>query len=148
MLMKTNFLSRKQIELLLIALIASVCLFGLLVAVASLSLNCIPRQTQSPIVPTYPNSTLVYNEMTTNTSISGGYEAKYSTKSTREKILAFYADKAFCGDPTVSDTCKGKAYPFGTYYVLIDEETDITYFRIQVAWNKCAIDIDHPSVEN
>ena len=127
-------LLKERWRALLLAVIVFTCTFGLVSNAINWHQECIARNTSSPIVPIYPNSTITdFTDYGARNERWGGYYFLLETEDSVDDVIAFYSPVAGCSE----DRCMGPSDPFGVYYVVILETQDLTRFRLEVEWDKC-----------
>jgi hypothetical protein len=106
---------------------------------AQLRTDCNARNTTIPIVPIYPESTLIE---IVDYSIPGRGEIWYTYRAqeTPENIAAYYRATATCSSGLRNNRllCWGQAEPFGNYDIFIDYGNGVlTTYLITIVWDKC-----------
>lgn len=110
---------------------------------AALSIDC-KRRNSPPEAPVYPYSMLVDQvSMGVGTSNWPMVTFDYVSTDSPDKIIAFYQERGSCRENEGYERamCRGKARPFGEYFVYIDLASYATEgktpYALELRWRGC-----------
>ncbi len=138
-----NCICSKNPRVLKIVLCSILFVLLCLGACAALVIRC-ERLNSPPEAPVYPHSTLV-NQVSSGLGTSKWPMVTFDYISTDspDKIVAFYQGEGSCRENEGYErmTCRGKARPFGEYFVYIDLASyttkGTTSYVLELRWRGC-----------
>jgi hypothetical protein len=122
--------------------LALVAIVGVVVGFYALnsSYNCNLRETTHPTIATYPNSTLIEENVQYDTSNGKIINTSYEAAQVSDNVISFYRDNAeLCSGIFEGRVqCHGRAEPFGRYTVSINVSPAApTTYVVEMRWDKC-----------
>ena len=116
-----------------------------------ITFDCEARSKTQPTAPVYPGSTLVAQDLSSDSPDVGAvYRYDYIVEASPITLQKFYTEKSgYDFDPTLTPTTwrfQGKATPFGWWRVFIGNSGGLkTDYSIDLSWDRCGR--SHESLE-
>jgi hypothetical protein len=113
--------------------------------------DCLNRETVTPEIPLYMDSTYISEEVPFDSSGGKIVSRQYEVLTSPQNVREFYERYSLCSENVLENEvrCDGKAQPFGSFTVRIDfVNSNTTNYVVEIRWDKCGqregVSLDNP----